>query len=427
LPERVRDIGLKHGDYYANYTFQPTLVLTSPEDVKHVLKKIDEFPKRTAKMFQHTGKIIGPYNLVALNNPQWHDSRSLLNKAFTSNSVFFEPMSKKIDLIMMKWGNQSESYVGHDLQKMTLDILATCIFGLDFDTLNGKFAEPLTAYNHVMEVVFNPVRFMLPWINKIPIPFNTKMYHSLDSFDKYCWEMMDQTKKQMEEKKKNEESSTDNLSIIELMYQNGLDEKSIRDNVSLFFLAGHETTAASLSWIISILSTHPDVQEKARKEVFEKIPDELTYESLKELNYIDGLIKEILRLYPAIPMISGRTTVHDTVIGNVRVPAGTIIDMNLLSMSYDPKIWGDPLSVRPERWNSDTLTKDQRTAWMPFSSGPRICIGMNFSIVEQKIFLVHLLKKFKDIKLSNIGQIKPKIGSATYSLDYDKLVIQFIK
>jgi len=79
--------------------------------------------------------------------------------------------------------------------------------------------------------------------------------------------------------------------------------------------------------------------------------------------------------------------------------------------------------VRPERWFE--VTKEQRNAWLPFSYGPRICIGMNFSMLEQKIFLVHLLQRFTSIELSPNAQIKAKIGGVTSSPDFDKLSLTF--
>jgi len=210
------------------------------------------------------------------------------------------------------------------------------------------------------------------------------------------------------------------------MYENGVPEETIRDNVSVFFLAGHETTSTALSWILTILVKYPEVQEKARKEVFERIPGEVTYDSLKELPYIDGLIKEGLRIYPPAPAIGGRYAANDSVVGTVRIPAGTYIELNLISMAHDPKIWNDPEVVRPERWYNENLTKEQRSAWMPFSVGPRICIGMSFSLFEQKIFLINLLKKFKHIKLAPTGEIKYRKGGFN-APDTDKFIVQFIK
>lgn len=315
--------------------------------------------------------------------------------------------------------------------KLTLDVLACCIFGLEFNTLGGMLSEPLSAYNYLVERIFNPFRLLLPWVNKIPVSLNHKLFKNLNIFDKYCWEIMAQTKKKIQEKKNQSNSDqtqpSQNLSLIELMYENDAPEDAIRDNVSVFFLAGHETTATALGWTLAMLVTNPEVQQKARKEVFEKVPNDLTLDALKELPYIDGLMKEGLRIYPPAAFVGGRYSAKDTVVGHVRVPAGTTIDMNLIAMLHDPKIWGDPEVVRPERWYPENLTKEQRSAWIPFSTGPRVCIGMNFSLLEQKIFLVELLKRFREIKLSSQGKITPKIPAITYALDYDKLILQFVK
>jgi cytochrome P450 len=191
------------------------------------------------------------------------------------------------------------------------------------------------------------------------------------------------------------------------MYENNLPEQTIRDNISAFFFAGHETTATSLGWLISILVSHPDVQQKARQEILEKIPGEVTFDSLKELNYIDGLIKEGLRFFPPVPAMNGRKAVKDSVVGNIHIPAGTSIEVNLITMAHNPKIWGDPEVVRPERWFSENITKEQRNAWLPFSGGPRICIGMNMSLLEQKIFLVYFLNRFHHVKLAPTGKVGP--------------------
>jgi len=337
-----------------------------------------------------------------------------------------------VDSLIQKWLKQPKGvFVGHDMQKLTLDVLASCIFGMEFDTLNGNIAEPLMGYNYSIERIFNPLRFLFPWVNNLPLDINQKLTHNMNLFDKYCWEIMGESKKRVEDRKKDNitlsEKEVGNLSLIELMYENGITEEVIRDNVSLFFLAGHETTATILSWVCSVLATQPEVFEKARKEVLEKVPDdEFTYDALKDLTYIDALIKETLRLHPPVTLIANRYVTKDTVIGNIRVPAETSIGIDMISMSYDPKIWGDPLVFRPERWFSDNITKEQRMAWIPFSSGPRVCIGMNFSLLEQKIFLVQLCKKVKDIQLSPNSVIKYKVPTFTNSLDTEVFSLDFV-
>jgi len=117
--------------------------------------------------------------------------------------------------------------------------------------------------------------------------------------------------------------------------------------------------------------------------------------------------------------------VKETIVNNIKIPPGITLMTDLISMGYDPKIWGDPLNVRPERWFKENITKEQRNSWMPFLTGPRICIGMNFSLFEQKVFVVNLLKRFKEMKLVPNGEIKPKPVGSINTPQYEKFIIQF--
>jgi len=212
------------------------------------------------------------------------------------------------------------------------------------------------------------------------------------------------------------------------MFENNLPEEVIRDNLSIFFTVGHETTSNSLAWLIAVLASRPEVQQKARQEILEKISGEVTFDSLKELPYIDGFIKEGLRMFPPLPFLTGRKAAKDTVVGHCQIPAGTNIILNLVSMTHDPKIWPDPEVVRPERWFTENITKEQRNSWMTFSNGPRICIGMNFSLLEQKIFLVNFLKQFQQVKMAPNSIITPKLGGiGTNTPDTEKIILQLEK
>jgi len=163
-------------------------------------------------------------------------------------------------------------------------------------------------------------------------------------------------------------------------------------------------------------------------EVLEKTQNGLTYESLKDLEYIDWFIHETMRMYPAAPVVGQRTiqTGTETTIGDWKIPEKTFIQINLINMLYDPLIWGDPRTFRPERWSPENLTKDQRSAWMPFSYGPRVCIGMNFSLVEQKIFLAVILREFSCIQLSKNSSLEVDCKGFLNPPDSDKLKINFV-
>jgi len=254
---------------------------------------------------------------------------------------------------------------------------------------------------------------------------NIKLKKSFEVFDQVTWKFVTDAKKRIEEKKMIDDQYR-TKSFIDLMIEAGVPEASVRDNASLFLLAGQDTALNILGWTISVLVTHPDVYEKARKEVMEKCPNQLTTDNLKELSYLDAFIKECSRLHGPVLLMNGRYTFKDqTIVGNVLLPVGTEVSMDIISMCYDPKIWGDPLNIRPERWFPENLTKEQKNSWMPFSAGQRICIGMTFSQLEQKVFLALMLKRYKSIKLAPNGSIRYRFGTLMNSPQFDKLIIEF--
>jgi len=131
--------------------------------------------------------------------------------------------------------------VGNDLQKLTLDALATCIFGLEFDTLKGKTSEPLAAYNYAWETLGSPLRTFIPWINKLPF-INKRLLYSIDLFDKFCLEIINQSKKKVQQQSQQQPPNEEIIgnkkkpkSIIELMIENELPDDVIRSNIAVFF------------------------------------------------------------------------------------------------------------------------------------------------------------------------------------------------
>jgi len=156
----------------------------------------------------------------------------------------------------------------------------------------------------------------------------------------------------------------------------------------------------------------------------EKIVGELTYDHLKDLVYLDAFIRENLRVHPPIIQVGGRKLEQDITIDNYFIPAGTAVQMDLMKILHDPTIWGDPEVFRPERFLESNLTKDQRMAWIPFSTGPRFCIGMSFSMEEQKVFLVSLIRNFQRITYAPGGSLQPQRGFLN-TPNLDKLLISF--
>jgi len=183
------------------------------------------------------------------------------------------------------------------------------------------------------------------------------------------------------------------LDFMTLASQNGeMTEKELSSNVFLFFLAGHETTATALAFLIQVLALNPEIQDKMRKEVIQELKDEKPdYENTKKLDLMAAAIKENLRMYGPVTQLQ-RTVDKDTILEDVFLPKGTNIGIDFEGVNMSKEIYGDPDTFRPERWLNNECNQ---TNWIPFGAGSRVCVGNHFSLLEQKIFMSLLLKKFK--------------------------------
>jgi cytochrome P450 len=167
----------------------------------------------------------------------------------------------------------------------------------------------------------------------------------------------------------------------------------LRDNLLTFIVAGHETTALTLSWAMYLLGFDPQVQERARLEVQEVLQGRAcTGDDVENLPYIRMIIDETLRLYPAAGIISRTAQKSDTLCGREIRPGDTVM-IPIYALGRNELLWEDPDRFDPERF-ADRRAID-RYAYLPFGDGPRICIGASFALQEAVIILATLLSRFE--------------------------------
>jgi len=184
--------------------------------------------------------------------------------------------------------------------------------------------------------------------------------------------------------------------LLELENQGLIDGKSIQEEVDTFMFEGHDTTATAVTWALHVFGCYPEIQQKVYEEICQVCGDssEITSDHLSKLTYLECCIKEILRLYPSVPMIVRRLGAPIT-IGEHTIPAGVEVLINIFLIHRDPNFWEDAELFKPERFSQNDSTKRHAFAYVPFSAGSRNCIGQRFALMEEKVMLALLLRSFE--------------------------------
>jgi len=199
------------------------------------------------------------------------------------------------------------------------------------------------------------------------------------------------------EKRRNAPEENSGKCLLDMMLEATppFDVKYIQTNSFLFFLAGHETTAAAICWALYLLSLHEDVQTRVREEVDIVLKgNHVNAENMNDLIYLDMFIKEVLRYGSPISQVSSRSTSEDIQIDKYIIPKNTTIGLGIHAIHHNPEFWPNPEKFDPERFDPKRISKQHPFAFLPFSLGKRICIGNNFSLMEQKVFLSMLLQRY---------------------------------
>ncbi|CAG8645369.1 3806_t:CDS:10, partial [Funneliformis mosseae] len=396
---------------------------------KILIEQEDNFPKYTYNNELPVYKFFGN-GIVFANGDKWRVYRKLSNPAFnlllTPNAIgevvleAFKYMSSEIhepiDIYEM-------------LQHITIEVLGKVAFGYSFGTLKSKeLPDIVRKYKYIMDHVESYSLNIFTFLNKLPTKRNRKFHEALKTFDKYIYEIIDIKRFELANRKKlNEKKTSNNEELLINMLEASEQEKiyigseDLRDNMINFFSAGNDTTSMSISSSIYNLARYPEMQKKARDEVISVMGDEIripTVDQLKDFHYLNAIIKESLRRYPA-PMAS-RQLQKPTKFGEYLIPDKSIVKISNFGVHHDPKYWKNAYRFDPERWlSNEKIEKRHAFSYIPFSAGPRNCVGQNFSIMEQRVVLAMFLIKYEwslpknsihkeDLVLSNAFLFRPK-------------------
>ncbi|GFY45250.1 cytochrome P450 4c3 [Trichonephila inaurata madagascariensis] len=203
------------------------------------------------------------------------------------------------------------------------------------------------------------------------------------------------------------------LALLDLLLDLHLKDESftlddVAEEVDNFMFAGHDTTSSGLSWALYMLGIYPEIQRKVHEEIDDVLGDDedrqITLDDIKNLKYLDCVLKESRRLWPPTPFIA-RDLDEDVVIDGCLIPKGTSCGILIFMLHRDPDVFPNPEKFDPNRFLLENSTGRHPFAYIPFSAGPRNCIGQRFAIFEAVTVMATILKKFKVKSLDPIDRI----------------------
>ncbi|PNI52997.1 CYP4B1 isoform 11 [Pan troglodytes] len=176
-----------------------------------------------------------------------------------------------------------------------------------------------------------------------------------------------------------------------------LSDADLRAEVDTFMFEGHDTTTSGISWFLYCMALYPEHQHRCREEVREILGDQdsFQWDDLGKMTYLTMCIKESFRLYPPVPQVYRQLSKPVTFVDGRSLPAGSLISMHIYALHRNSAVWPDPEVFDPLRFSTENASKRHPFAFMPFSAGPRNCIGQQFAMSEMKVVTAMCLLRFE--------------------------------
>ncbi|XP_019886567.2 cytochrome P450 9e2 [Ooceraea biroi] len=393
-----------------NYTL-PSLMILEPELVKTVLQS------NFASFHENSVKIDPKIDPLTALNPffsygeKWAAGRKRLTYAFSSMRLKIllesvKPVCVKLENYLDNKLDKSvevEEELKNLFSKFTAQVVAGAGFGVDgycFDDEKKdmsfqKIGKAVLKPSIRKKIVFT-IAFFIPSLNKLfKFPLLPKQ---IDQFFRTLVTEL------IEQRRADGIPKNDFLQLmveLERIENDKFDVEMLASHALSFFLDGYETSSITLSFVGFQLATHPEVQNRLRDEVLtvlNKYDNEITYEALKEMVYMDQVINESMRLIPTGGFMSKTCTEEFVLKGSdgltCRVQPGTNVLIPIQGLHKDSRYWENPDVFDPDRFSSDRKHNIQKYTFLPFGEGPRMCVGMRMALLQMKACLAALLRKY---------------------------------
>ncbi len=373
-----------------------TYIVTHPEHVEEVLLNTGRTFQKGYQRHPLMRLVLGN-GLVTSEGDFWLRQRRLAQPAFHRQRIaaFGETMVSYTKRLADEWQSGQKLDLHAAMMRLTMEIIAKCMLDIDLHADRrssgvGHAVEVMLAeYSSQMTSAVRAILERLPF--RVPMPGEGKLRAAVGELDALIYAVV-------AERRTEGKDHGDLLSMLLAAQDDdgsGMSDEQLRDELVTLFLAGHETTANTLTWTFYLLAQNPQVTEGLLEEFKREIGDRSpTANDYPRLVYTQQVIKEVLRLYPPVWWLS-REPLEDWLCDGILIPKGSEVGISQWVMHRDPEYFPEPERFNPERWTAEFENALPRYAYFPFGGGPRLCIGNNFALLEAALILTTILPIYR--------------------------------
>ncbi|XP_045140312.1 cytochrome P450 3A4-like [Echinops telfairi] len=415
---------------------QPVIAITDPAMIKTIMVKECYSVFTNRRPFGPVGFMKSAISVA--EDDEWKRMRTLLSPTFTSGKLkeMFPIIGQYGDMLVKHLREEAERGKPVPLKSIfgaySMDVITSTSFGVNIDSLNN----PEDAFVQKVRKLIK-FDFLDPMLLSIIIfPFLTPIFEALNisMFPKDVTDFFKKSVQKMKERRLGDRQKH-RVDFLQLMIDSqnskgasahkALTDLELVAQSIIFIFAGYETTSTALSFVMYLLATHPDCQQKLQQEIDEALPSKAppNYDVVNQMEYLDMVVNETLRLYPIAGRIE-RVCKKDVEVCGLMIPKGTVVMVPSFALQRDPEYWPEPEKFLPERFSKENKDNIDPYLYLPFGTGPRNCIGMRFALMNMKLAIIRILQEFS-VKPCKETQIPLKIGKDALLTPEVPVVVKF--
>ncbi|XP_054636134.1 cytochrome P450 4V2 [Dunckerocampus dactyliophorus] len=402
----------------------PFVVLFHAETVEPVVANPVHMDKSYSYSFLHPWLGTG---LLTSTGPKWRERRKMLTPTFhfTILQDFLEVMNEQAEVLVSKLASQAGRGPFNCFSHVTLcalDIICETAMGRKIYAQSNCESEYVKSVYKMSDIISRRQRSPWFWPTFFYKYFGEGKVHdrTLKTLHSFTYEVIRERAEGLKydndsEGDKSGPGTRKRRAFLDMLLQtkdedgNSMSHQDIQEEVDTFMFRGHDTTAAAMNWALHLLGSHPDVHSKVQEElqeVFGTSQRAANMEDLKQLKYLECVVKESLRLFPSVPFFA-RCLCEDATINGFYVPKGANALIITYALHRDPRHFPEPEEFRPERFLPENCAGRPPYAYIPFSAGIRNCIGQRFALMEEKVVLSSVLRKFNVKACQQREELRP--------------------